>query len=94
MRFPFKSFKEVLAKANRYLTIGARMRGAQAGSMDRPRARDMGLHQALRVQAGLSRWLGRLRLAFVKLRGHHEEIKAWQPLTVDPLRKPGRPVTK
>src|SRR5262249_23004415 len=45
--------------------------GVQAGfHVDRLGTRDMGLHQALRVQARLSRWLGRLRHCLWKLRGH------------------------
>src|SRR5262245_18256669 len=45
--------------------------GPQAGfHVDRLGTRDVGLHQALRVQVRLSRWLGRLRHCVWKLRRH------------------------
>jgi hypothetical protein len=102
VQFPFKNFEEVLAKANRYSTIGARMLAHKQASMDRPRARDKGLLIKRYVfklgfrdgWAGFVIAFGNFEGTFYRYAKRYEEIKAWQRLTVEPLRKPEHPVTK
>ena len=59
VQYPFQNFEEVLAKANRYSTFGARNVGTQTRlHVVGPWARDVGFHQTLYFQARFQGWLG------------------------------------
>ncbi len=61
VQFPFQNFEEVLGKANRYSTFGARMLAHKTSvAVVCARPRDLGFPEALYFQARFHRRLGRL----------------------------------
>ncbi len=61
-QFPFRNLGEVVAKLNRYSTLGAaKVAPGRASMARRADERDLGLRQAPRLQARPARRLGRLR---------------------------------
>jgi len=102
VQFPFQNFEEVLAKANRYSTVGARMLAYKQVSMWTALGHAMWAfikHYVFKLGfrdgwAGFVIAFGNFEGTFYRYAKRYEEIKAWPRLTVEPLRKPERPVTK
>jgi glycosyltransferase involved in cell wall biosynthesis len=102
VQFPFQNFEEVLAKANRYSTFGARMLAHKQVSMWTALGHAIWAfikHYVFKLGfrdgwAGFVIAFGNFEGTFYRYAKRYEEIKAWQRLTVEPLRKPDRPVTK
>jgi glycosyltransferase involved in cell wall biosynthesis len=102
VQFPFQNFEEVLAKANRYSTFGARMLAHKRVSMGSALGHAVWAfikHYVFKLGfrdgwAGFMIALGNFEGTFYRYAKRYEEIKAWQRLKVDPVRRSDRPATE
>lgn len=95
VQFPFQNFEEVLAKANRYSTFGARMLAHKRVSMWSALGHATWAfikHYIFKLGfrdgwAGFVIAFGNFEGTFYRYAKRYEEIKAWQRLAVEPLRR-------
>ena len=95
-QFPFRNFEEVLHKANRYSTIGARMLADKRVSMGTALGHAIWAfikHYVFKVGfrdgwAGFVIALGNFEGTFYRYAKRHEETQAWAPPPSEPLRRP------
>ena len=102
LQFPFQNFEEVLAKANRYSTIGARMLAHKQVSMWMALSHAIWAfikHYVFKLGfrdgwAGFVIAFGNFEGTFYRYAKRYEEIKNWQRLKIEPVRKPNRQMTE
>ena len=102
LQFPFQNFEEVLAKANRYSTIGARMLAHKQVSMWMALSHAIWAfikHYVFKLGfrdgwAGFVIAFGNFEGTFYRYAKRYEEIKNWQRLKIEPVRKPDRQMTE
>jgi len=102
VQFPFRNFEEVLAKANRYSTFGARMLSHKRVSLWSALGHAMWAfikHYIFKLGfrdgwAGFVIALGNFEGTFYRYAKRYEQIQAWPPLKTEPLRRPDRPTTE
>ena len=102
VQFPFRNFEEVLAKANRYSTFGARMLSHKRVSLWSALGHAMWAfikHYIFKLGfrdgwAGFVIALGNFEGTFYRYAKRYEQIQAWPPLKTKPLRRPDRTTTE
>src|SRR5712691_11086832 len=95
-QFPFRNFEEVLHKANRYSTIGARMLADKRVSMGTALGHAIWAfikHYVFKFGfrdgwAGFVIAVGNFEGTFYRYAKRHEETQAWAPPPSEPLRRP------
>jgi glycosyltransferase involved in cell wall biosynthesis len=95
VQFPFRNFEEVLSKANRYSTIGARMLAHKRVSMWSALGHAFWAfikHYVFKLGfrdgwAGFVIAFGNFEGTFYRYAKRYEELQAWKPLDIRPLRR-------
>jgi glycosyltransferase involved in cell wall biosynthesis len=97
VQYPFKNFEEVVSKANRYSTFGARMLTHKRVSMWSAlghAAWSFIKHYIFKVGfrdgwAGFVIAFGNFEGTFYRYAKRYEEIQGWEPLKTEPVKRPG-----
>ena len=102
VQFPFQNFEELVAKANRYSTFGARMLAHKRVSMWSALGHATWAfikHYFFKLGfrdgwAGFVIAFGNFEGTFYRYAKRYEEIQAWKPLTTEPLQRSDRRMTE